>query len=171
MEGVSHELHREVEALLYHEASLLEDGEFDAWLALLTEDVRYVMPVRRNVQPDRPGEAPAAAVEPFSLFNDDKPSLTMRIKRIATGRAHSEVPLSVTQRLITNIRVEAGDDPDECVARSSFLVHQMRRGRYGATFLGKRRDRLRREDGAWKIADRRIELAQTILPTTISILF
>ena len=62
-------------------------------------------------------------------------------------------------------------DTAEYQVSSRFLVQQMRGARLSYTFYGKRCDRLRRENGALKIAKRRIELAQTILPTTISIFF
>ena len=163
----SPELYAEVVDFLFTEAGLLDAGRLNEWLALLAEDVRYTMPVRRNVQPGTARETD----ETFSLFNDDKASLATRIQRIGTGSAHAEVPPSVTQRLITNIQLEPGASDAEMRVQSNFLVYQERRGRFGATFIGKRRDRLRRENGALRIVERRIELAQQILPTTISILF
>ncbi|MFM9971571.1 MAG: aromatic-ring-hydroxylating dioxygenase subunit beta [Burkholderiales bacterium] len=171
--NVSRDTQIEVEQFLYQEASLLEDNQFGEWLDLLSPEVRYWMPVRSNRQPqsnseaDNSGEAGAG----FSYYDDDKSSLTQRVRRIETGIAHAEAPLSVTQRLITNVRVLPGANGNELLAHSSFLVYQERRGRHGATFIGKRRDTLRRDGEALKIALRRIDLAQTILPGTISIFF
>jgi len=169
MADVTPELYLEVQNFLFREAMLLEEARFREWLAFFTDDVRYVMPVRRTVQPPPGGRNEPEEV--FSLFNDDKASLTMRVQRFETGLAHAEVPPSVTQRLITNVLVDPDTDRAEYLAHSRFLVHQVRGGRLSYTFHGKRRDRLRREGGALKIAERRIELAQTILPTTISIFF
>jgi 3-phenylpropionate/cinnamic acid dioxygenase small subunit len=171
MAEISPELFFEVQTFLIREASLLDEGRFDEWLDLLTDDSRYIMPVRRTVEsrPTAPIETGDEAV--FSLFDDDKPSLTTRIRRIETGLAHAEVPLSTVQRLISNIRLEPGTNSSELVAHSSFFIYQERRGRNATTFIGKRRDRLRRENGMWKIAHRYIQLAQAILPATISILF
>jgi len=163
------ELYVEITDLLFTEASLLDEGRLDEWLLLLSDDIRYVMPVRRDVQPSKSG--PEEADETFSIYNEDKASLATRVQRIGTGSAHAEVPRSVTQRLITNVRVEAGATNDNMVVHSNFLVYQERRGRHSVTFIGKRRDRLRREDGTLKIAERRIDLAQHILPSTISIMF
>jgi Ring hydroxylating beta subunit len=42
-------LTREIEEFLYTEAALLDERRFEAWLALLTDDIRYWMPMRRNV--------------------------------------------------------------------------------------------------------------------------
>ena len=167
MSEITPELHLEIQTFLFCEAMLLEETRLRDWLALLTDDVRYVLPVRRTVQPRPPARNEPEDV--FSLFNDDKASLRMRVQRLETGIAHAEVPASVTQRLITNVVVEPDGGPDRYVVHSRFLVHQVRGSRLNYTFYGKRRDRLRREGGVLKIAERRIELAQTILPTTISI--
>ncbi|MBI3326598.1 MAG: hypothetical protein HYZ81_07845 [Nitrospinae bacterium] len=43
-------LTREIEGFLYTEAELLDERRFEAWLDLLTEDVRHWMPMRRNVK-------------------------------------------------------------------------------------------------------------------------
>ena len=40
----------EVEEFLYQEAELLDERRFEDWLDLLTEDIRYWMPIRRNVK-------------------------------------------------------------------------------------------------------------------------
>nr|ART40138.1 K175 [uncultured bacterium] len=125
------------------------------------------MPVREYVEAG-PG-APAAA-DTFALFDDDKQSLSLRVARLETGIAHAEVPKSVTQRLITNVVIAPGADGALNVS-SNFMVYQERRGRHGHTFFGRREDALRRDGGTLKIAARKVELAQTILPTTLSIFF
>jgi 3-phenylpropionate/cinnamic acid dioxygenase small subunit len=43
-------LAREIEDFLYTEAELLDERRFEEWLDLLGEDVRYWMPMRRNVK-------------------------------------------------------------------------------------------------------------------------
>src|ERR1700746_2404271 len=45
-------LQQEIEEFLYREADLLDERRYDEWLALLAEDVRYWMPMRRNVKVD-----------------------------------------------------------------------------------------------------------------------
>ena len=42
----------EVEQFLYHEAELLDERRYEEWLTLFTDDVRYWMPMRRNVPHD-----------------------------------------------------------------------------------------------------------------------
>ncbi len=40
----------EVERFLFAEAELLDDRQYEEWLALLDDDIRYWMPMRRNVK-------------------------------------------------------------------------------------------------------------------------
>jgi 3-phenylpropionate/cinnamic acid dioxygenase small subunit len=157
----------EIEHFLYHEASLLEENRFREWLALLTDDIVYRLPVRQAIEPG----TPTGSESVFCLYDDDKKSLEMRTMRLETGWAHSEVPPSVTQRLITNVMVRAEAGLDDIQVSSNFMVHQERIGKHVSTFIGKRFDRLRRSGPDWRIARRDIELAQTILPSTISIFF
>jgi len=153
---------------LYAEALALEDNRLDDWLEYFDDDVHYWMPVRETIE----GRSEdAASADTFSLFDDDKSSLQLRVLRIKTGNAHAEVPLSVTQRLITNIIPLPGAEVDMFNVRSTFMVYQERRGLHGTTFFGARQDVLRAKTGALRIARRKIELAQAVLPTTLSIFF
>lgn len=168
MQPTPAELQIAVQQFLNHEAQLLDENKFRDWLALFTDDVIYRLPVRRTVAPG-PG---ATDTQPsFCLFEDDKKSLEMRTMRLETGLAHAEIPQSVTQRLITNVMVSKADKPEELDVASNFIIYQERLGRHGTTFIGRRNDRLRPKNGGWQIARRDIDLAQTILPSTISIFF
>jgi 3-phenylpropionate/cinnamic acid dioxygenase small subunit len=164
------EIQIEIEQFLAHEARLLEENRLDEWLALLADDVRYVMPVRESVeQPaDNSSAIPASA---FALFDDDKNSLALRAGRMQSKVAPTEVPVALVQRLITNVAVARAEAPDQYQVRSNFLVHQERRGRHASTFIGMRDDVLRHTAGSFKIARREIRLAQTLLPATISLFF
>jgi 3-phenylpropionate/cinnamic acid dioxygenase small subunit len=166
-DSVSPELFRDIERFLYLEARMLEGNRFDDWLNCFAEDVRYWMPIEESTD----GSLPSSEPDTFALFDDDKKSLELRVLRIKTGEAHAEVPPSTTQRLITNITVEPAASEESLRVRSNFMVYQERRGQHGVTFFGKRDDVLRQVDGAFKISYRRIDLAQKVLPTTISIFF
>ena len=54
-------LAREIAEFLYREAELLDERRYDAWLALLADDIRYWMPLRRNVKSRRRGDRSADA--------------------------------------------------------------------------------------------------------------
>ena len=43
-------LEQEIEEFLYREAELLDERRYEDWLALIADDIRYWMPMRRNVK-------------------------------------------------------------------------------------------------------------------------
>ena len=43
-------LKNEIEEFLFQEAELLDERNIEEWLGLLTDDIRYWMPMRRNVR-------------------------------------------------------------------------------------------------------------------------
>jgi 3-phenylpropionate/cinnamic acid dioxygenase small subunit len=161
------DVHRAVEQFLYREAMLLDEGRYDEWLALLADDVRYWIPVRETTDTLASGVRGSAEMP---LIDDDKPFLKARIDRIHTGLAHAESPPSRTRHFLSNIEIEEGAD-GEVAARCNILVYQTRLERTEAIYVGRREDRLRRSNGSWLIADRKIVLDQTVLPRTISVLF
>ncbi len=161
---VSWEEKREIEELLYREACLLDEHRFDEWLELFTDDVEYVIPLREHVQGD-------VAPPGHPVIHDDKVMLMARVRKHQTGLSHVETPKSMTCHLVTNVLVEPGTAPDELDVRSNFVVRQARKLRDEAWWVGRRRDCIRRVDGAWRIARREILLDATILPRGISIFF
>jgi 3-phenylpropionate/cinnamic acid dioxygenase small subunit len=160
----SWELQREVEDFLYREAHMLDEHRLEDWLDLFTEDAQYLVPLREYVQGD---VLPAG----HPIIKDDKQMLTVRVRKDATGYSHTEIPVSMTCHLISNVVVEQDSDPDEVEVLSAFLVRQARKLRDEAWWAGRRRDRLRRVDGGWKIARREVHLDATVLPRGISIFF
>jgi 3-phenylpropionate/cinnamic acid dioxygenase small subunit len=161
---VSSELQREVEDFLYREAHMLDEHRLEDWLDLFTEDAEYLMPLREYVQ----GDVPPAG---HPIIKDDKRMLTVRVNKDATGYSHVETPVSMTCHLISNVVVDECDDLDEVEVLSAFIVRQARKLRDEAWWTGRRRDRLRRVGGSWKIARREVHLDATVLPRGIAIFF
>lgn len=139
----------EVEELLYREAALLDAWQLDEWLALTTADCGYYVPP--NDKPD--------ADHRTTLFTvaDDHARLIERVKRLKAPSAHAEYPPSRTRRLISNVRV-TGHDGDTIEAAANFVVYRFRRGDDRREYVGHYRFKLRRENGALKIAERRATL-------------
>jgi hypothetical protein len=105
--------HLQAHQFLVDEAYLLDAQQYEAWLDTLTDDVRYVMPVRvttaRGAGFDTsPGRGPRMA-----HFDEDKYSLTQRVARFATEHAWAEDPPSRLRHFITNVRTFECDDPDD----------------------------------------------------------
>lgn len=174
MRPVDPAVEREITQFLYREARLLDEGPLGKWLDLLTDDIRYFMPVVERVQGSDGSRRKTDEGLAFDLFDDDKPSLVMRVERVQTGFAYSELPRSITQHMISNIEVDATDTADEYSVRSKFLVFQMRPGRYeghDSTFVGDRIDRIRKTATGWRIARREVRLAHEVLPRAVSVLF
>jgi 3-phenylpropionate/cinnamic acid dioxygenase small subunit len=155
---------KEIEELLHLEAALLDEHRFDDWLALFTDDAEYLVPLREHVQ----GNVGPAG---HPIIKDDKAMLTFRVQKHQSGMSHVEIPRSMTTHIVTNVLVERGSTPDECEVSSAFLVRQARKVRDEAWWVGRRRDRLRRVNGAWRIARREVLLDATLLPRGISIFF
>jgi 3-phenylpropionate/cinnamic acid dioxygenase small subunit len=154
----------EIEQFLYREVRLLDERKFDEWLNLLSEDIRYWIPVRET----RYGGGVCGEGE-LAYVDGDKKMLELRVKRLGTGLAWAEEPPSRTRHFVMNVEV-VRDEGDEVEVHSNVLVFQSRYATYEQFYVGKREDRLRREDGQWKLAYRKIILDQALLPRTLSII-
>jgi 3-phenylpropionate/cinnamic acid dioxygenase small subunit len=174
---------RDVEQFLYREARLLDERRFDEWLALLTDDVRYWMAARSNryprnskaiaiLDPGRYVEDDMTGEDELAIFDEDKQSLTGRIARFATGMAWAEDPPSRTRHLIANIELNSAQTTSEVGVYSNFMVYRSRGETEQDFYVGARRDLLRRVEGSWKIAERKVTLDQNVLlAKNVSIFF
>ena len=161
-------LRAEIEDVFYQEAAAIDERRFRDWLDFLDEDVRYFMPMRRNVKFGQHAALENTALDHgISWFNDDKWTLTKRVEQILTGVHYAEEPLSRISHLITNVRVLAArpdpGSPEEVETDCRFLVYLNRVEYENYTFIGKRRDRLVRRDDGWKLRYREILLDQSVL--------
>jgi 3-phenylpropionate/cinnamic acid dioxygenase small subunit len=161
-------LKADMEDFLYAEADLLDERRFRDWLNLLTEDITYFMPIRRNVKfgqhAQRENTVQGSGI---SWFDEDKWTLTKRVDQILTGVHYAEEPLSRVCHMISNVQIRrvtpSLDDPREVEVRCRFLVYQNRIEYETYTFVGKRTDLLRKTPDGWKIARREILLDQNVL--------
>jgi biphenyl 2,3-dioxygenase beta subunit len=154
-------LHHEVERFYYDEAALLDSHRYEEWLALFSDDAHYFMPIRRTrVQREldkeftKPGE--------MAFFDDTKTLLAGRITKLLSGRSWAEDPPSRTRHLITNIRI-VKDDGRTLEVESNFHLYRTRLNSEESSWIGSRRDVLRRLEGTFQIVDRKIFLEQTVL--------
>ena len=98
-------LKEEIEAFLYHEAELLDERRYEAWLDLFTDDAHYFMPMRRNVPHDEPDREFTRAGADVNWFDEGKDTLTRRVKQILTGIHWAEEPPSRICHMISNVQV------------------------------------------------------------------
>jgi len=155
-------LQRDVERYLHREADLLDGREFRAWLDLLTEDVHYWMPLHRNFCFGDVEDEHTREGRDLNWFDEGKFELTQRVEQILTGRHWAEEPVSRTSHMISNVEARAVDER-HVLASCRFLVYRNRTEAEWDLFVGKRSDRLRRENGGFRIASRRIFLDQNVL--------
>ena len=151
-----------VQAFLNFEARLLDDYQFDHWLALLADDIRYWMPLVSN----RIGRDVGTELSRFgevAHFDENKQSLANRVKRLATGMAWAETPRSRTRHLVSNVELLGESEAAALEVRSNFLIYRSHLERDFETFSGYRLDLLRPEEGSWKIARRTIVLDQAVV--------
>ena len=159
---VDADLQREIEQFLYEEAELLDDRRMREWLGLLADDIRYVMPTRYN-RLRREQDRELSAADEVAYFDDDKPTLVARVKRLETGMAWAEDPPSRTRHLVTNVRIEPLEAAGEYAVRSAFILYRNRLRTDENLFVGRRTDLLRRTSDGWRIARREIVLDQNVI--------
>jgi 3-phenylpropionate/cinnamic acid dioxygenase small subunit len=160
-------LAQEVADFLYHEAELLDERRYGDWLALVADDIRYWMPMRRNVKFGEEGREFTREGTDIAWFDEGKDTLTRRVRQIETGIHWAEEPQSRIAHLVANVQVvEASPslaDAREVTARCRFLIYRNRVATETDLLVGKREDVLRRAGNGWLIARRKIILDQNVL--------
>ena len=157
----------EVEDFLYREAELLDERRYEDWPELLTDDIRYFMPMRRNVPHDETAREFTREGADVSWFDEGKDTLARRVQQILTGIHWAEEPPSRICHMISNVQIlrasPDGPAPTEVAVKSRFLVYRNRVETETDVLVGKREDLLRRVNGTFKIARRKIILDQSVL--------
>lgn len=142
------DLHREVEQLLYLQAELLDDKQWQGWIDLFAADGTYWMPVAP--------EQTEWESSP-SIFIEDKLLMEIRKGRVSHPNAWSQAPHWETNHLVSHVTIESSS-AGEIVVRSRFHMMELRRdvirhfgGRYRHTLV-------RDTAGALKIKLQRVDL-------------
>lgn len=160
----SDERHLQAHHWLVEEAYLLDAQHYEDWLALLTDDIHYIMPVRvTTATTSGYDSAPKMA-----HFDENKYSLGRRVARFLTEHAWTEDPPSRLRHYVANVRTFATEKPDEIVVDSAVLLYRSRGDvREPAIVSAGREDLLRRlPDGmGWRLARRTILVDDSVLRT------
>jgi 3-phenylpropionate/cinnamic acid dioxygenase small subunit len=162
-------LERQVANFLYHEAELLDERRYEDWLDLLADDIRYWMPIRRNVKAGELEREYTREGQDVNWFDEGKDTLTRRVKQILTGIHWAEEPLSRLCHMVSNVQLLGAEPsvtaPASATVKSRFLIYRNRVETETDILVGKREDVLRRVDGGWQISRRKIVLDQNVLLT------
>lgn len=154
-------VYNEILEFLHDEAALLDQNRFQEWLGLLAKDLAYSAPLRvtRNL-----ADKTSDIVRSVQHFDEDYGSIAVRILRLGTKSGWAEDPRSRCRRLVTNLRVETTDKPDEFAATSYILLTRSRFEEINFQLMSaERRDVVRRVDGGFNLARREILLDQSVL--------
>ena len=158
---------QEIADFLYREAELLDERRYQEWLALLADDIRYWMPMRRNVKLGDDQREFTRSGSDINWFDEGKETLARRVRQIETGIHWAEEPVSRISHLVTNIQlIEATPsltDAAEALVKCRFLIYRNRVETETDILVGKREDLLRRAGHSWLIARRKIVLDQNVL--------
>ena len=143
----------DAEDFLYREARLLDERQLDDWLALFTRDGLYWIPI---------DEAKPRA-QNLSIIYDPPLRREERVHHLMRTTFPSQTPPSRTIHMISN--VELAGVAGEITVRSNQVVYEIRGGDFRQTGLGELRTlvatvehQLRQEDGALRIAQKKIRL-------------
>ena len=137
----------EATSFLTREARLIDEGRFNHWLELFSDDCLYWVPVTAG------GGDPRTEV---SHAFDDRRRLTDRVYWLRTGLAYSQIPASRTRRLIANVDV-LDAAPGERLVRSNFVVHEFRAG-ITKVYAGWYAHTLVKAQHGWQIKVKRVNL-------------
>lgn len=150
----------EISAFVYREARLLDEWKLDEWLRLFTEDGIYWLPI------DEHGDPRVSS----SIIYDDKRRREMRVDQLLSGRGASQTPRSEMLHNIGNLEISPAG-PAGASVRYNVIVAELRPGDWRQAGLGKEALysgrcllRLRREQGEWRMAEKRLVLLKRNQP-------
>lgn len=109
---------------LFHEARLLSAADYDGWVSMLADNIKYSMdmPQRRFIEDKSNDRAPKKT----PIFDDDMAALKMRIERFKTGFVWAENPINSIRHIISNVEVFETKTDNEFTVYSIMEVHRSR---------------------------------------------
>ena len=160
---MSPELTDAARELVTYEGWLLDQREWDAWIALYAEDAEYWLPCWDDefTLTDNPNN------ELSLIYYGSRAGLEDRIFRLRTERSLASTPLPRTCHMI-NIAKVSEDKNGAIVVHSNWTTHAYRLSK-AHSFFGQQTHTLRIMDGELKIAKRKIVVANDRIPNVLDI--
>ena len=154
-------LRTDAENFLYHEARLLDERDYVAWLELFTDDAIYWLPMDENSDPELES----------SILYDDIETLRMRVHQLMHKPHFAQIPPSRTVHAVSNVEVATTGREDEALVRCIVSVTELREGDFRQRGLGEQRVfaghceyRLRKQEGELAIMIKKLVLVSRYLP-------
>jgi 3-phenylpropionate/cinnamic acid dioxygenase small subunit len=139
----------EVEDFLFKEAALLDEHRYDEWLELWSPEGVYFVPCNEDESDPK---------QHVSLIYDDDRRRRERVWRLThSGAVYAQDPPSRLCRVIGNVQLDLSSADGEVLVDSKFVLVDLRRGKQ-RILAGKQRHRLRRENGSFKIVEKKVVL-------------
>ncbi len=153
--------------LLYREAHCLDARQWDAWLALYSEQCEFWVPSWKTE--DAPASDPQSELS--LIYYSSRAGLEDRVWRVKSGRSIASRPLPRTQHQVTNVRVAAAipeADPREMRIEYEWCVNQFaHKIAEVQVFFGHAEATLILQDGAWRISRKKILLLNDYVPAKL----
>lgn len=155
--------HADAEQLLYREAALLDEDDWDEWLGLYTEDALFWMPAWRDE--DTPANDPHSELS--LIYYDGRRGLEDRVFRARSGQSVASRPRPRCMHTISNVRlIESSSGTAEIASNFTVFLYDVRADRTHH-FFGRYRHTLRYVAGTWRIAGKQILLLNDTIPTVV----
>ncbi len=143
----------EVTGFLFHEARLLDERRYDAWVSLFAEDGLYWMPG------DDLTADPASSV---TIVYENVGALRSRIGRLNTGKQYAQDPPSRICRAVSNVSIEEeADDGEELTVRSVLVAVEARRHHTKRVYGAHVTHVLRASGATFAIVRKRVDLVDS----------
>lgn len=145
--AVDTDLLREIERFLFLEARLADEGDYDGWEAMWTDDGVYWIPANGDdIDP----------TTQMSIIFDNRSRIALRVRQLKSDKRHAQNPKSRLRRILGNIEILDEVEGDLVVGANFFVYESRERGT--SIWAGRTEYRLRRVDGAWRMARKKVML-------------
>lgn len=159
---------RSLERFYFHEARLLDNRQYQQWLALVAPEIQYLMPARTNLMVNNRerGEENMISVERelegsdsmgCPIREESYVHLMVRVERAYKVNSWSESPPPRTRRLVGNVEL-MDESGQELEVISNFHLFYARPGAADYLYAGQRSDTLQQEGDSYRIRRRRVVL-------------
>lgn len=160
LSGVDRTVQEEIREFILREALALDERRFRDWLEFLAKDITYDVPLRVV----REGLAEWELSPTGRIFQDNKQTLEIRVRRLETDFAWAEQPPSRTRHFVTNVLVDAGEHDGEYEVSSYCLIYRSRGDSIEPNLVSVvRKDLLRRTADGYEIARRWAAIDQAVI--------
>jgi benzoate/toluate 1,2-dioxygenase subunit beta len=156
MMGLTADERAEIEAFIFREARLADEGDYAGWEALVTDDMHYWVPF---------GPADYEPGARMSYINDNRTRLATRIRQLLTGHRHAQTPPSPMRRLISNLEL-LDKTADGYKVAGNFVLHELsaQATREVRIWAGRTTWHLRRTPDGLRLARKVVELVNATEP-------